>query len=282
MRMHLVVAACLVLTGDAVHLSAACEPPPPLCGAAARADLVFFGEALEQKMYPALLFPQAEPPRALPPSPLQLLVERTEVAEPLRPDEPGRELSVTLLNPGPKTVHGFVVRSMATSADGRTSYGGFGSDTYAYPVREDGLGGPIITGARRTVRTGPTVPGEPVSFGARVVAVIFEDDTAVGDEKELQYLFERRALDQRTWPLVERIIAEAMAAGGEPRTVLEKIVSAGQAILDDSVQMTDARAALRNLSNNLKHTRDPKLLLETFVADVHAKRRATEVHYRRR
>ena len=171
---------------------------------------------------------------------------------------------------------------MATSADGRTSYGGFGSDTYAYPVREDGLGGPIITGARRTVRTGPYVPGEPVSFGARVVAVIFEDDTAVGDEKELQYLFERRALDQRTWPLVERIIAEAMAAGGEPRTVLEKIVSSGQAILDDSVQMTDARAALRNLSNNLKHTRDPTLLLETFVADVRAKRQATDLHYRRR
>ena len=233
-------------------------------------------------LFPALLFPQAEPPRALPPSPLQLLVERTELAEPLKPGDPGRDLSVTLLNPGPKTVHGFVVQSMATSADGRTSYGGFGSDTYAFPVREDGLGGPIITGARRTVRTGPYLRGEPVSFGARVVAVIFEDDTAVGDEKELQYLFERRALNRRTWPLVETIISEAVAAGGEPRTVLERIASAGQAFPDESFQMTDAHAALRGLSINLKLTRDPTLLLETFVADVRAKRQATDLHYRRR
>ena len=187
---------------------------------------------------------------------------------------------MTLLNPGPKAVHGFVVQSMATSADGQTSYGGFGSDTYAYPVREDGLGGPIIAGARRTVRTGPNLPGEPVSFGARVVAVVFEDDTAVGDEKDIQQLFERRALNQRTWPLVEAIIADAMAAGGEPRTVLEKITSAGQAVLGES--FTDAHAELRTLSINLKHTRDPALLLKTFVADVRAKRRATDAHYRRR
>ena len=44
-------AACLFLGGDAVHPSATCEPPPPLCEAAARADLVFFGEALEQTTY---------------------------------------------------------------------------------------------------------------------------------------------------------------------------------------------------------------------------------------
>jgi len=169
---------------------------------------------------------------------------------------------------------------MATSADGQTSYGGFGSDTYAYPVREDGLGGPIIAGARRTVRTGPNLPGEPVSFGARVVAVVFEDDTAVGDDKDIQQLFERRALNQRTWPLVETIIADAMAAGGEPRTVLENITSAGQAVLGES--FTDAHAELRTLSINLKHTRDPALLLKTFVADVRAKRRATDAHYRRR
>ena len=49
--MHLVAAACLVLTGDAAHLTEMCEPPPPLCEAAARADLVFFGEVLEKTTY---------------------------------------------------------------------------------------------------------------------------------------------------------------------------------------------------------------------------------------
>ena len=230
---------------------------------------------------------QADPPRrAAPPGPMQLVVERTELSQPDRPEEPPRSLIITLFNPGPRTVHGFFVQSMTTSVAGRTSYGGVGSDTYAFPVRDDGRGGPILPGARRTVHTGyPYRPGtgeEPVSFGARVEAVIFEDDTAVGDEKEIQYLFERRALNQRTWPLVEKVIADAMAAGGNPQTVLERIASALEALSDESFQRTDAHAASRTLWINLKHTRDPALLLETFVADVRGKRAATEAHWQRK
>jgi hypothetical protein len=175
---------------------------------------------------------------------------------------------------------------MTTSAEGRTSYGGVGSDGYASPNRQDGRGGPILPGARRIVHTGyPYRPGtseEPVSFGARVTAVIFDDDTAIGDEKEIQYLFERRALNQRTWPLVEKVIADAMAAGGEPRSVLEQIASALEAISGESFQRTDAHAVSRVLSINLKHTRDPALLLKTFVADVRERRAATEAHWQRK
>ena len=49
--MHLAAAAWLAFTGHAVYPSAMCEPPPPLCEAAARADVVFFGEVLEQTTY---------------------------------------------------------------------------------------------------------------------------------------------------------------------------------------------------------------------------------------
>jgi hypothetical protein len=229
---------------------------------------------------------QVETPRTQPPpSGLQLVVERTELSRPDRPEEPPRSLLITLFNPGPRTVHGFFVQSMTTSADGRTSYGGVGSDAYAFPGQEEGRGGPILPGARRIVHTGyPYRPGTegPVSFGARVVSVIFEDDTAVGDEKEIQYLFERRALNQRTWPLVGKVIAEAVAAGGEPQTVLERIASALEAISDESFQRTDAHAVSRVLSLNVKHTRDPALLLETFVAEVRERRAATEAHWRRK
>lgn len=226
------------------------------------------------------------PATATPPGPMQLVVERTELSHPDRSEEPPRSLIITLFNRGPKTVHGFFVQRMTTSVDGRTSYGGVGSDDYAFPLREDGRGGPILPGARRVVHTGyPSRPGtseQPVSFGARVLAVIFEDDTAVGDEKELQYLFERRALNQRTWPLVEQVIADAMATGGEPRTTLERIALALEAIPDESFQQTDAHGVSRVLSINLKHTRDPALLLEAFVADVRKRRAATEAHWQRK
>lgn len=49
--MHLAAVAWLGLTGRPVHPTAACEPPPPLCEAAAGADLVFFGEVLGETTY---------------------------------------------------------------------------------------------------------------------------------------------------------------------------------------------------------------------------------------
>ena len=49
--MHLAAAAWLAFTGHAVYPSATCEPPPPLCEAAAGADLVFFGEVLGETTY---------------------------------------------------------------------------------------------------------------------------------------------------------------------------------------------------------------------------------------
>jgi len=73
-----------------------------------------------------------------------------------------------------------------------------------------------------------------------------------------------------------------VAAGGEPQTVLERIASALEAISDESFQRTDAHAVSRVLSLNVKHTRDPALLLETFVAEVRERRAATEAHWRRK
>lgn len=51
MGMRFVVAACLFVSGSPIRVTAACVPPPPLCESAARADLVFYGEALEETTY---------------------------------------------------------------------------------------------------------------------------------------------------------------------------------------------------------------------------------------
>ena len=44
-------AACLIVSGSAIRVAASCLPPPPLCEGLARADLVFFGEVLEETTY---------------------------------------------------------------------------------------------------------------------------------------------------------------------------------------------------------------------------------------
>ena len=52
MKMSLLVAAaCLISAGGSGRPVASCEPLPPLCGSAARADLVFFGEVLSVRTY---------------------------------------------------------------------------------------------------------------------------------------------------------------------------------------------------------------------------------------
>ena len=224
---------------------------------------------------------------ALPPSPLELVVESIELAEPFRPGEPSRGLTITLFNPGPKAVHGWSVQSMATFADGHTTYGGMQADAYAFPVREDGRGGPIVAGARRALREGYSyrtgTTDVPVSVGARVVAVIFEDDTARGDEKHIQELFARRALNQRAWPIVQTIVDEARADGGDPRAVLERILAEVTARSDDTYATPDAfRWTRSTIATNLKFTTDPARLLDTVVAGVQEKRRATEAHWQRR
>ena len=42
---------CLLFTGNPAGPAVTCLPPPPLCEAAARADLVFFGEVLQETTY---------------------------------------------------------------------------------------------------------------------------------------------------------------------------------------------------------------------------------------
>jgi hypothetical protein len=51
MWMRLAAAVCLVVSGGPIRVTAACVPAPPLCEAAARADLVFLGEVLEETTY---------------------------------------------------------------------------------------------------------------------------------------------------------------------------------------------------------------------------------------
>ena len=51
MSMHVAAATCLLASSSPIRVTAACVPPPPLCESAARADLVFYGEALEETTY---------------------------------------------------------------------------------------------------------------------------------------------------------------------------------------------------------------------------------------
>jgi hypothetical protein len=96
-------------------------------------------------------------------------------------------------------------------------------------------------------------------------------------------LFERRATEQRLWPAIEQLVEAAVAAGGDPRMVLERILSDVQAIATDEMRQTNAyRWPEGTIRTNLKLVKDLAALLDTVVTGVSEKRRATDAHYRRR
>jgi hypothetical protein len=229
---------------------------------------------------------QVVPATPRPVSPVQLVVERTELADPVAG---GSTLVITIFNPGPKPIHAWALRTMVTFADGQTRTSERWSDACESPFREDGSSGPLLPGMRRILRSGAgfrTGPEGPVAVGAGVNAVIFEDDTAAGEEKNIELLFAQRAENQRTWPVVEQIVREALTEGGEPDAVLERMetaLKAARAASGVAVQQTSAFLwTLGTLSSNIRITRNPAGLLETVVTGVRERRHAADAHYRRK
>ena len=80
---------------------------------------------------------------------------------------------------------------MATFADGRTDRSKRLGATCEGSGEEGHESGPILPKGRRTLRRGVAYPsGErgPVSVGAVVNAVIFDDDMAAGEEDDIDVL----------------------------------------------------------------------------------------------
>jgi len=117
---------------------------------------------------------------------------------------------------------------------------------------------------------------------ARTTFVIFDDDTALGDERNITSHFERRAANQRAWPVIENVLADAMARTADPRQVLIDADTALEAVTDESTRQSDAYTRIRHDLGNLRFTRDPAALLKRLVDEIRLRREAADAHFQRR
>lgn len=221
------------------------------------------------------------------PGRLPLVVERAEIA-PGGPSAHGPDqISVSVHNAGDKTIVAWGVRSQITFADGKTSGGGVSIDEVEYRGLERRGSRVLPPGGRNTITFGGLPKGRPVTEVRTVTAearfVIFDDDSALGEERMLSWYFDRRAENQRAWPMIDKAFTDAMARSVEPRQAILDADRTLEAITDEGIRTTDAYTSIRRfLMVNLRNARDPAALLKNVVDEVRIRRQAADGHYQRR
>jgi len=137
-----------------------------------------------------------------------------------------------------------------------------------------------------------TLGGSPVSSEARVgeahvTFAIFDDDTALGDEGDIAFMFEERRKRQVFWSRMDAIFQKATAAESDPAAVFA-LVRAGMA--------SESDPAFRNVSGGwpdeilarmterrmqLTHT-TPLYVLETLRTTIAENKAHSDAHVQRR
>jgi uncharacterized protein (TIGR03435 family) len=224
------------------------------------------------------------------PDPLPLVVERAEVLPSDAVTRGSDRISVSVHNTTDKTIVAWGVRTQVTFADGKTNSGGLSSDGYesrglerrdSHVIPADGRHTIALSGfpSNRTAEDVRTVT-------ARTTFVIFDDDTALGDERIIGFHFAKRAENQRAWPIIEKVFADALARTSDPHEALIAAAEGLDAITDEEIRRANAYTGTRhNLTNNLRITRPTRAaaaLLTRLVDETRLRRAAADAHYQRR
>jgi uncharacterized protein (TIGR03435 family) len=222
------------------------------------------------------------------PDPLPLVVDRAEVL-PIDPlTRLTDQIAVSVHNAGDKTIVAWGVRTHVTFADGKTSLGGVMMDhveSKALPRHTDSK--ILSPDARMTINAGGLSNRRPAKdvqgVTARSTFVIFDDDTALGNERDIKFFFEKRAANQRAWPVIEKVFADAMARTADPREALIGADQGLESITDEGIRQSYAYTGIRrDLATNLRLTRDPPALLKRLVDEIRLRRQAADAHFQRR
>jgi uncharacterized protein (TIGR03435 family) len=223
---------------------------------------------------------------------LPILVERAFVTPANRSYGSWDAISVTVHNPGPRTIVAWGVRAEVEFVDGKTRHGGGSIDgVERFGGASSAGSNPILTTDSRYTLTLGIGGNRGVVDIRRVTAeptfVIFDDDTALGDERHIRSHFERRAHHRRDWQIVQKVFDDALAATANPQDPQEVFVAVDQALgamIDTDLvkglvfQHTQhtVKSALRYYQENLE------LVLTRTLEDMRARRAGLDAHYQQR
>jgi hypothetical protein len=197
--------------------------------------------------------------------------------------------AVELVNVGTRTIVAWGVTAQVKYADG-TSRGqevmtdGFEQSVRKYP------NSPVIPPGGRYVlvfATGVTNLTEAVTVAAAPTLVVLDDDTAIGDERRLESLFNARALNEQVWQQLQTVLESAATRLADPLSALHDAASSLAAIESADVRRSPAfteferkiafalrsgQADAASAGTRLQQLRQEAALLRG-VAVAHARRR---------
>jgi hypothetical protein len=136
----------------------------------------------------------------------------------------------TLVNRGNRRIVAWEISSRWRFADGTVRRHGTARDRYQRLADPNPADHVLDPGERELVtRAGGPIhkTGLPVvAIEAEVAYVIFDDDTASGDDALIEAVFRRRQFDQQVWRFIERTLIDAIASSGTPDLALQTLVGA--------------------------------------------------------
>lgn len=193
-------------------------------------------------------------------------------------------LRVEVLNTGQRSVLAWGVTFTVSCPDGTTDRRGLGLDTAA--VLPENRTGSVAPG--RTVHNtggGSFVATDCVMSDGIVTFVIYDDDTALGDERDIAYHFAHRRTNQMFWQKMQTILDDATSHNTDPAAILSGIRQGMEAESDPNfregfwykeilARMSDSRmeragATPDGVLDNLRTT----IAAQKANADAHATRR---------
>jgi hypothetical protein len=220
-------------------------------------------------------------------SAMPLVVERAEIMPADPTGRAPRQVAVEVRNASSRTVVAWGVEVRIVLPGGMLRRATTATDGYESAARVLPGDPTLRPGARHTLMVDIPwrVTDEPLSASAIGTYAIFDNDTAVGDDKSIAFRFAQRALDRRVWQLVEETIDHAAVGVVDAPTVLRLTQETLEAVSSEDIRgSVTFRHVQQRIGVALKRTQPSALphFLSELRAEARALRAAAAAHSVRR
>lgn len=136
------------------------------------------------------------------------------------------KVMVRVRNQGQRTIVAWGVSASLTDSKGVVSNTGGGVDGHDWDVRVLPNNPVLLPGGIYTIRlAAPSLP-EVISVKATPAYAIFEDNSAVGEERSIEMQFQMWARYATAWQFIEEVLEEAMPSATAPDGALRLVEAA--------------------------------------------------------
>ena len=232
-----------------------------------------------------LMLSLARPTAQSPSIPIDIESARALSGETIPPAPP--TLVVTVRNRGNRTVAAWGVAIEVRRVDGSTGRLALRFDSVEDTAVNHPLNPRLLPDARHTASQ-PAPLGRDLSPVVDVAATptfaVFDDDTAVGDEKSIAATFDDRLVRRQIWQLAEQALTRETQRGAGPDAALRGADAELEAVTDERLrQSLTLTIARQMMSWSLRDRRpDRSLVVQELQQQIGLRRTANTAHAQRR